>query len=219
MKTPILIINLKTYEDGSDDDAARIANSCEQVAQATDTSIAVAVQNADLHRIANAVNIPVLSQHLDPHEYGSNTGKDIAETLAYNGADGVLINHSEDQLPINTVQDATRRAHDNGMTTVVCVDKPENVGSVDAADPDFIAYEPPELIGGDISVSDAEPELVQQTVNKTTTPVLCGAGINDTDDVTDALQLGTDGVLVASGVVKAADPEQALRELVAGFQQ
>jgi len=40
--------------------------------------------------------------------------------------------------------------------------------------------------------------------------ILCGAGITTGEDVAAALKLGTQGVLVASGIVKAKDPYKAL---------
>jgi triosephosphate isomerase len=83
--------------------------------------------------------------------------------------------------------------------------------------PDIIAVEPPELIGTRIPVSRAKPEAVTDTiklvrrVNKKV-PILCGAGINSGQDVAAALRLGTQGVLVASGVVKAKSPYAIMRE-------
>ncbi len=44
--------------------------------------------------------------------------------------------------------------------------------------------------------------------------VLTGAGIQTGECVRTAIDLGTDGVLLASGVVKAKDPEAVLRDLV-----
>lgn len=214
---PILIVNLKTYQHGSGEHALKLAYQCEKVAKQEDVNIAVAVQNADLHRIAQKVEIPVLAQHIDPADHGSNTGKDIAETLKYNGADGVLINHSEDQVSLDTIEEAVKRAKKNGLQTVVCIDVPEMAEEVSAFKPDFIAYEPPELIGGDVSVSTANPELVEEAVNNTSHTVLCGAGIKDAGDVETALELGTEGVLVASGIVKAKHPEKALQDLVTGM--
>jgi triosephosphate isomerase len=40
--------------------------------------------------------------------------------------------------------------------------------------------------------------------------VLCGAGITNGNDVKKAIELGTYGVLVASGVVKAENPKKVL---------
>lgn len=217
MDTPVLIVNLKTYEQGSGEDALDLALQCEKISKQEDASIAVAVQDADVHRISEKVDIPVLAQHIDPHGYGSNTGKDIAETLAFNGADGVLINHSEDQVSLDAIEGGVKRAKAQGLETVVCIDVPEMAERVSKFGPDYVAFEPPELIGGDISVSEAKPELVEDAVERSGVTVLTGAGVNDAADVEAALELGTRGVLVASAVVKADDPAEAIRELLRGM--
>ncbi len=46
--------------------------------------------------------------------------------------------------------------------------------------------------------------------------MLCGAGVTNGEDVKAAIELGADGVLLASGVVKAKDPRAALLDLVSG---
>jgi triosephosphate isomerase len=48
--------------------------------------------------------------------------------------------------------------------------------------------------------------------------VLCGAGITNGEDVKAALKLGAEGILVASGVVKAEDQYMALLDLARGMQ-
>ena len=68
-------------------------------------------------------------------------------------------------------------------------------------------------------MSKAEPEVVENSVRaaKDINPdvkVLCGAGIATYEDVVAAIDLGADGVLLASGVVKASDQKKALEELV-----
>jgi len=88
--------------------------------------------------------------------------------------------------------------------------------------PTFIAVEPPELIGGDISVTTADPAIVSDTVAavKAVNPsvrVLCGAGVKNGKDVAKALELGAEGVLLASGVTKAKDVHAVLADLVASL--
>jgi len=88
--------------------------------------------------------------------------------------------------------------------------------------PDFIAVEPPELIGGKISVSDAKPEVISDSVKAVKSinnkiKVLCGAGIHNKEDVKKAVDLGADGILVSSGIVKARNQEAALKDLVNGL--
>jgi triosephosphate isomerase len=87
--------------------------------------------------------------------------------------------------------------------------------------PDYVAIEPPELIGSGIPVSKADPEIVANSVQavKRIAPdvgVLCGAGITHGEDLKAALDLGSKGVLLASGIIKAKDQRKALQDLVAG---
>ena len=89
--------------------------------------------------------------------------------------------------------------------------------------PTFIAVEPPELIGGDISVTTADPAIVSDTVAavqniNSNVRVLCGAGVKDGNDVRTAVELGAHGVLLASGVTKASDVDAVLADLVAGLE-
>ena len=104
------------------------------------------------------------------------------------------------------------------MRTVACANDATTAQALAAFRPDMIAIEPPELIGGDISVSTAQPEIITNTIAKVKQiadiPVLCGAGVKTAEDVKIALELGAKGILLASGIVKAKDPEQALRDLV-----
>ena len=85
--------------------------------------------------------------------------------------------------------------------------------------PTFIAVEPPELIGGDISVTTADPSIVSDTVavvkaTNSDVRVLCGAGVKNGQDVATAIKLGAEGVLLASGVTKASDVASVLNDLV-----
>ena len=110
----------------------------------------------------------------------------------------------------------------NGLLSVVCADSAEPSGAVAFFEPDLIAVEPPELIGGDISVTSARPEVVSDAVNAVhrvdaDIPVLCGAGVKTGKDVKAAIDLGAKGVLLASGVVKAKDVRKALSDLVSGI--
>ena len=48
--------------------------------------------------------------------------------------------------------------------------------------------------------------------------MLCGAGISKGEDLRAALDLGSQGVLLASGIVKASDPKAALEDLIRLFK-
>ncbi len=170
--------------------------------------------------IAESVEIPVFAQHIDPIKPGSHTGHVLPEAVKEaGGAVGTLLNHSENRMILADLEAAIRRAEEVGLMTMVCSNNPAVSAAVAALGPDYVAVEPPELIGTGIPVSKAKPEVVTNTVElvKKVNPdvgVLTGAGISTGEDVKKALELGSVGVLLASGVTKAKDPEKAIRDLV-----
>jgi triosephosphate isomerase len=116
------------------------------------------------------------------------------------------------------------RAKQVGLEVLACAEDAARADAIMKMEtrPDMIAIEPPELIGGDLSVSTANPGIITETVLriKSVAPgirVLCGAGIRTRKDVETAIGLGADGVFVASGIVKAEDRERAMAELAGGL--
>jgi triosephosphate isomerase len=221
---PFILVNLKTYEESLGAKAVALASIARDVSQETGVCIAVAPQTVDLSPVIKAVKIPVFAQHIDPVGYGRFTGHILPEAIAEAGCVGTLINHSERRLPLDTIEAAVKRAKEAGLFQVVCVDSVETGRSVAPFSPDVIAIEPPELVGSGISVSKARPEAVSGSVVqcRNVNPdvqVLCGAGITSGEDVKAALMLGSAGVLVASGVVKAADPKTKLLDLAEAMQE
>ena len=222
MKTPVIILNFKTYRESSAGRGLALARICEEVARETGKSIVIAPQQIDLALIAKEVNIPVLAQHVDPVGEGSFTGHISPAAVKETGAIGTLINHSERQLSHEIIRQTVEKCREVGLESVVCANDIE-MGKVAASfGPDYVAVEPPELIGGDISVTSANPDIVSGTVEKVkevnpNVIVLCGAGVKNGEDVRKAIELGTEGVLLASGVVKASDPRLALLDLANGL--
>ncbi len=218
----IIVVNFKTYAEATGQKAVRLAKICEKVSKKSRIDVVVAVQNVDIFRVSSNVSIPVFCEHIDPVQYGAHTGKNLPEALIENGATGVLINHSEDRAKVTEIKKDVDRARSVGLEMIICAPTAKMSQSVAKLNPDYIAVEPPELIGGDISVSKAKPGLISDTVklvrkvNKSV-PVLCGAGIKDSEDVRIALKLGCEGILLASGVTKAKDPEKVLLDLAKGF--
>ena len=221
IRTPVVMVNVKTYESATGEKAVELAKICEKVSKDSGVEIACAVQIPDIYRVANAVEIPILSEHIDPIVYGSNTGYILPEAVKEAGAVGTLINHSEHTMILKDIDAAIRRAKEVGLETVVCSNNITTSMAIAALNPDFVAVEPPELIGGDISVTTANPEIVSGTadavrkINKEI-KVLTGAGVKTGKDVKKAIELGTDGVLLASGVTKAKNVEEVLYDLVSG---
>lgn len=213
-----IIVNCKAYKEGVGANAVRLAKVCEQVSKKEKVSIAIAVQAADIAQVASAVSIPVFAQHVDAVEFGAHTGWTLPESAQEAGAVGSLINHSELRVPEAMIKAIVGRLKELGMVSVVCAANPAEEERLAAFKPDMLAVEPPQLIGGKVSVSEAQPEIISQSVKRGKgIPVLVGAGIHTTEDVATAKKLGAFGVLVASGVVLAKDQKKALLELVKGL--
>jgi len=216
---PLILINFKAYSQSSGRKAVELAKVAEKVSKDAGITIAVAPQLTDLAIVASEVDIPVFAQHVDAVDPGSRTGHVTLEAVKDAGAIGTMLNHSERRVRADHVDFVVKKARKLGMITVVCADTPEVSAAMAALGPNMVAIEPPELIGTGIPVSKAKPEVVLNSVNlvRKVNPevrVLCGAGITTGEDVVAAIKLGTMGVLLASGVVKAKDWEEAIRGLV-----
>ena len=212
----IVIVNFKTYATGKD--AVKLAKICERVAKKEKKPIAIAVQTADIFSVAASVSIPVLAQHVDPVEKGAHTGSVIAESFYAAGAAGSLVNHSEKRISLQEINKTVKRLRKLGMISIVCVKDIDEAKKIDKLKPDMIALEPPELIGGNASVSDAKPDLIRKAARAVRVPLLCGAGIHSRRDVARAIELGAQGILVAHAVVCAENPKKVLAELAIGLK-
>jgi len=219
---PLFLLNLKAYPGHLGPAAVRIAKLLETLGKETGVAAAIAPPLPDLARVADAVAIPVVAQHVDPGDAGARTGYVPVESIEAAGARGSLVNHSEHPMTIADIEDAVRRLSARGLVAVVCSADVPRARRLAETHPPYLAVEPPELIGGDRAVSTARPEVVSGTVAAVRsvsagTRVLCGAGVHDRHDVARALELGADGVLVASAVTRAPDAERAIRELLSGY--
>ncbi|MEM4165278.1 MAG: triose-phosphate isomerase, partial [Nitrososphaerales archaeon] len=167
--------------------------------------------------------IPVFAQHTDPEKVGSSTGAIVAEVIKVAGAKGSILNHSERRIEQDKIKATIKRLREADLVSVVCAREPSEVSVYAEFSPDYIAIEPPELIGSGVAVSKAKPEVITESVKAASISnpdvgVICGAGIVDGSDVEAALNLGVCGVLVASGIVKAADWRSKIFEMSKALQ-
>jgi triosephosphate isomerase len=219
---PLIVVNFKTYATAMGQEAVDLAQAMERASKDHVRMIAV-VSAFDLHAVKQAApSLEVWSQHLDPVGQGSFTGWLQPENAIERGAQGTIINHAEHKVDIEHVQQLMQQLPDE-FPMCACAADVEEAHQLAELGPTFIAVEPPELIGGDISVTTADPAIVSNTVNavRAINPhvrVLCGAGVKDGKDVKTAVELGAHGVLLASGVTKASDVDAVLADLVAGLE-
>jgi len=217
----MIVLNLKTYPD-SIKKALLFTDIAKEVVDETGLRIVICPPTTYLHEAAERFS-DVFSQHADPEKAGAHTGSIGAEMLKEAKVKGSLVNHSEKRVEDKERLKATVDSlHVNGLESLVCAATTEEAAVIAAYSPTFIAVEPPELIGSGISVSKAKPEIVSDSVKAVKevnekASVLCGAGVSTKEDVKKSVELGAQGVLMASAFVKAEDPKAFLTELASVF--
>ncbi len=214
----LLVVNFKTYLEATAKRAIELAKIAEEVSRETGVTIIVAPQFTDIEPVSKTVNIPVFSQHIDAVKPGAHTGHVLAEAVKSAGGDGSLLNHSERRINPSEIAESMKFCVEADLQSLVCADTTEAGVAIAKMMPDIIAIEPPELIGTGISVSKSRPELITKSVNEIRklnrgVKILCGAGVTSAEDVSKALELGSEGVLLASGVVKSKDPRTVLQSM------
>jgi len=223
IKPPLIVLNFKNYIQSVGDKGLKLAKIAEEVAKETNTTIILCPQTVDIRLIASEVDIPVFAQHVDPNEPGSHTGNNLIEAIKEAGAVGTLVNHSEHRLKLSDIERIIERTKKADMFTIVCANNIKTSRAAAAMEPKAVAMEPPELIGSGISVT-TRPDLVKRTiaeilsVNPKVIP-LVGAGVTSSSDVSEAIRLGSKGVLLASGFVKASDPRSVLLGMAEALSQ
>ena len=215
----IVLLNFKAYPTAIGEGAVKLAQIAKEIADSMNKKIIIVPQAADLSKTSQIIE--AYAQHVDPIDLGSGTGTQTVEAAKSAGATGSFLNHSEQNIPSETIKRAVEKLKAEGMKSVVCAPTPEKCAEYAAFSPDYIAIEPPELIGSGISVSTAQPEIITNSINKVKEvadiPVLCGAGISKKEDVQTALELGAAGVLLASAFTKAQDPKAVLEDICGGL--
>lgn len=217
----MFIINFKNYDEIAGTRSTRLAKSASKISKKHKIKIAVCPPQHLLSEIAK-VSSDVFAQHLDNSKAGSTTGFVIPEIVKKSRVTGALINHSEHRIPSNEIEDLIIRLRELKMISVVCVQDVKEAWMYSKLNPDYIAIEPPELIGSGKAVSKEKPEIITESVQavkkaNNSTQLLCGAGIVSGEDVSRALELGAKGILVASGIVKAKNWEKSIEEFALAF--
>ena len=212
----MFIINCKNYEEIAGDKIIKFVKIAEKISKKYKVKIAVCPPQ-HLIGLVSKSSIPVLAQHVDVSSVGSTTGFVVPELLKKSGVTGSLINHSEHRISSKEINYLISKLRDLKMISILCVKDVSEVKKYVKLNPDYIAIEPPELIGSGKAVSKEKPDLIIKAVNavnsgKNKTKLLCGAGIVSGEDVSKASELGSQGILVASGIIKSKSWEKTISE-------
>jgi len=210
----MIIINLKTYQQGTGKEAENITKQFSNIAKKTKKKIIVCAQTADIRMLSKIKNIIIFAQDISSVEYGKNTGSILCEDIKEAGAKGSLVNHSEKRINKTEIKKRIDKLKKLKMISVVCAKNYKEAKELSKFKPDYIAYEHPQLIGGKISVSEAKPEIIKKVVTGLRIPVLVGAGINNKNDIKKSYELGAKGILISSAIVTAKNPGKKLYEIL-----
>ncbi len=216
MAKPIVIVNFKTYPQATGERAVALAKICQTLGRKHKVDIRIAVQTTDISAVAKAVSIPVYAQHADFAMPGKSTGWVTAHALKKAGAKGTLLNHAEHRISIQGIRGIIPHLRKSRLDVIAIAADVRQLQEFERhVDADLFCIEPPELIGGDVSVAMARPGVIGDAVRASSRPLLVGAGIKNRTDLTIALSLGAAGVLLSSHIVLAHDQRGALERLIA----
>ncbi len=212
----LFVINCKNYEEVAGKKILRLIKTAEDISKKYKIKIAVAPPQHMIGRVADST-IMILAQHVDDAKIGNTTGHIIPEMLKKSNVDGAIINHSEHRIPSIQIKNTVAKLKQLKMISVVCVKDIAEARIYAKIEPNYIAVEPPDLIGSGKAVSAERPEVITSAVDavnlaKNKTKLLCGAGITTGRDVAKAVELGSAGILVASGIVKAKNWNKIIDE-------
>jgi triosephosphate isomerase (TIM) len=216
----MIFLNFKTYEQSTGARALELLSLVGEVATSTKVPCIVGVSATDIREAGEVSACEVWAQHIDPVSFGAHTGAILAQAVKEDGAVGTFLNHSEHKF---SSFDELKTAHEDakavGLKTLIFAASVDECKQVATLSPDFIGYEPPELIASkDTSVAKSKPDVIKDVVDAIPqVPIIVGAGVKDQNDVRVSLQLGAKGIALASAVILADNPKAVLEDLAKGF--
>ncbi|WP_195851545.1 triose-phosphate isomerase [Aerococcus urinae] len=216
VKSPFFIFNPKSFLYG--EELLELAKVADQEAEKhPGISVFLTCPYADLVAVAQATDhIIVSAQHLDGIEPGRGMGKVLPESLQAAGARATFLNHAENPMTIAEIVQAIQRADDLDIITIVCADSMKEAQALATLHPDIILCEPTELIGtgqtSDASYIESTNEAIKAIDDNIL--VMQAAGISTANDVSRTIEMGADGTGCTSGITKADNPKQMLKDMI-----
>lgn len=205
---PLVVINFKTYKQGAQ--AIKLAKIIEKV----DKNIIIGVQASDIYEITKKTKLRVYAQHVDYFKPGRHTGFILPKAVKKDKAEGSFLNHSEHKLSFPVLKKTIKECKEIRLKTMIFVSSLTEAKKIGKLKPDYLIFEPPELVAGKKSVSEAKPELIKKISKNIKIKFLVGAGIHSREDVKKAIELGTSGIAISSAITKSKNPGKKLGKLL-----
>jgi len=210
----IVALNFKAYKESIGKNAIKIVKKIDRKFKKIEV-IAI-INPADISLVASLKRKHVrlytsISKYSET--YGSFTGSIPLDYLKDLNFDGILLNHFENRIPFEEIKKIISYSKKIGLESMVCAKDLREAKKIDSLNPNYIAYEVPELIGTGKAISKYKAESLKKFVKLVKNIPICGAGISEPIDVKIARDLGTKGVLIASAFVKSKDKLKFLREI------
>ena len=212
----MLLINCKNYDVINNKTITKLAKITKLVSKKYKIKIAIAPPN---HLLISALKYHkmIFTQHMDNIIQQNSTGFINPNNIKNEGIIGTIINHSEHKMKSNDIIELILKLHKMHIISVICIEKIHEIKKYVMYNPDYIAIESKELIGTGKSITHEKPDIIVNALKilkntKTTTKLLCGAGISTEHDVKKAIKLGTSGVLISSGIIKSKNWNQIINK-------
>lgn len=215
IKPPFFEIGPKAFMHG--DRVVQLAKAADKASKQYDVRIIFTPQYTDLYRVVQETEaLLVFAQHMDSLTIGRGLGSVLPEAIKNTGAHGVMLNHAERPLSLSELNKTIQRADEVGLASIVCADTIKEAIAIAHLNPNIIVAEPTELIGTGQPSDSLYVEEVTAAIKAVspTIQVLQGAGISNGLDVYNVIKAGAEATGTTSGIMKAADPEAMLIEMI-----
>jgi triosephosphate isomerase len=158
LSPPFFEIGPKAYLYGSE--VLSLAKFADEISAKYKVQIIFTPQYVDIPLLVRETkNLLIFAQHMDALPIGRGVGSVLPEAIRAAGAVGVLLNHAEKPLPLETIQLTIQRADEVGLASMVCAGCLEDVKTIAKMRPNILLAESPELIGTGTRTADDQKNI------------------------------------------------------------
>lgn len=215
IRAPFFETSVKNYIYG--DSVLAYARAADEAAIEFDVDVIFVAPYTEIRRVKeNTERIIVFAPFMDAIRPGRGIADVLPEALKAAGAQGVVLNHSERPLTLNTLKKSIDRANELDLLTFVCADTVAESQAIAQLHPDIMNPEPTELIGTGMASDMGYVRDVIQAIKAIDSSIRVeqAAGISNARQVYDFIMAGSDAAGSASGILTSPDPLALVKEMV-----